>query len=849
MSKEIFELEILVRLNDQASRGMKSLFTEIRAGDSTLKRQAGLWRDFDRARRAYDGGRMVVDIWKREIESLSKYTDAAMKVQAVQQRLFTLNLSPKENEHALAGINDVVKNLRGMQIDEVTESFLDLHSALGSVEHALDFLPTASKYRFNMKSLFGEKFSKEEIESQILGAFKFMEQTGVMRATGGKDAQGRRMFTEEDKRRAEEYFDVISKITAGTAGRITGSTLLPLAGRGGISMMGMSPKGLMNLGFLINEMGGPQTGTALMSLWSKMTGGQMTNAALQNLIRVVGRENIDTNKIKFNKHHPGIPEKAEAGFFKQAHLLQEDPGAFADFMAGALKKNKGLDPDKMGAKEFEQKATEAIFAITRQRTAANMLAKMIVMRDHIRKDFDIFSQAKGVDPQYAQSLDSITGRINELKATRENFHAAVGNNLLGIEGSLLASYTPALKAMSDFFMQHPEAAKMAGILLLTGKGVSGLAQTLIALRFAGLIGGLGEASTAAEAARGRVGILNGALRGLPASIQIAIAIPLIAWTVTKVVELVTELKNLQEARDNLINASKGGEQSYDRLKEEFGNQGKQLPPQIVKSEATGSFASLNEGQILDKWLGKVKGDNDSWIANWFNNFIPGSNAQYPYNPHRIEDTDKAFHERAGSLKNPEVMREFIRMMTERYSDKDKLGQVLGRAQHAWPDSFKDAQQQILRENLTHAAAMVGTFADTGDKGVKSFDSASKSAGDMATELKRAALAATSFAERAGLTEPKNPGSGKGGVKVSTNAVGGHVESSGIAIIHAGESIVPARVKQPYREQGANRGGEVHHHHGDVHVHVHPVKGSPASENPRELAKLVAHEVRRQRERR
>lgn len=834
MSKEIFELELLVKLNDQASRGMKSLFAEIRAGDSTLRRQAGLWSEFDRARRAYDAGRMVKDIWRREIESLSKYTDAAMKVQAVRQRLYALNLSSGDNERALTGINEVVKNLRGMRVDEVTESFLDLHSALGDVEHALEFLPTASKYRFNMKALFGEKFSPEEIERQVLGAFKFLEQTGQMRATGAVGANGKRMFTQEDKKRAEEYFDVISKITAATAGRITGQELMPLAGRGGMSLMGLTPEGLKNLTFIMQEMGGASTGTALMSTFSKFVGGSMKQSSMMELMKL---GLVDKSKVEFNKS--GLPKHIQPGAIPIADLLQKDPLAFADAMAKAMKDKKGINPDDIDA------VTKEVMNIVggQGRTAGNLIAKLITMRDVVRKDADIVSNAKDVNEQYSQSLNSVRGRIEELKATRENFHAAVGDNLLGIEGSLLSSYTPALRALSDFFMQHPEAAKMAGILLLTGKAVGGLAQTLIALRFAGLIGGLGEASTAAEAARSKVGILNGALRGLPASIQIAIAIPLIAWTVTKVIELVTELKNLKEARDDLINASKGGEKSYDRLKEVRDKQGKPIEPKFIKQEAIGSFHSLNEGQVLDNYLGKEKSLWD-WIENNLKNaYVPA--APLPYNPNSMEDTDKAFHERAGSLKNPEVMREFIRMMTERYSDKDKLGQILGRAQHAFPDSFKDAQQQVIRENLAHAAAMVGTFADTGDRGVKSFDTAGKSASDMANELKRAAVAAAGFAERAGLKEPK----GKGGVSVTTNAIGGHVESSGIAIIHAGETIVPARVRQPYGEQGASRGGEVHHHHGDIHIHIHPAKDSPASQSPRELAKLVAHEVRRQRERR
>ena len=104
-------------------------------------------------------GPQVASIWRHQAESLKSYTDAALHLVAVQQRLMTLNLGPEDNDKALRGIADTVRSLRGMKLADVTESFLDLHSALGSVEHALEFLPTAAKYRFNMKALFGEKFS------------------------------------------------------------------------------------------------------------------------------------------------------------------------------------------------------------------------------------------------------------------------------------------------------------------------------------------------------------------------------------------------------------------------------------------------------------------------------------------------------------------------------------------------------------------------------------------------------------------------------------------------------------------------------------------------------------------
>jgi hypothetical protein len=192
----------------------------LRASESLLKKRESA---FMRLSTSYlhmsNAGREISGVWKEEGHSLAKYHDAAMKVASVQQRLYTLNLKPEENAKALKGIEDVVKNLCGMQIDDVTANFMDLHSTLGDVDHALDMLGSASKYRFNMKSLFGEKFSPEQIDQQILGSFKFLEQIGQMKSTGAVGADGKKMFTQADRRRAEQYFDIISKITAASPAR------------------------------------------------------------------------------------------------------------------------------------------------------------------------------------------------------------------------------------------------------------------------------------------------------------------------------------------------------------------------------------------------------------------------------------------------------------------------------------------------------------------------------------------------------------------------------------------------------------------------------------------------------
>jgi hypothetical protein len=84
----------------------------------------------------------------------------------------------------------------------------------------------------------------------------------------------------------------------------------------------------------------------------------------------------------------------------------------------------------------------------------------------------------------------------------------------------------------------------------------------------------------------------------------------------------------------------------------------------------------------------------------------------------------------------------------------------------------------------------------------------------------------------------------------SRASGGTVERDGWAYVHASEDIIPARVTRAYSPRSNPAlSGRQGAHSGDINLHFHIAKDSPAAQSPRALATAVAHEVRRQRERR
>lgn len=144
----------------------------------------------------------VKNVWKEQIDSLRQYTDETKKLYLAQSKFKLINLSESENKRAFEAVSEVVRKFGTVTQTEGIETLTDLHTAIGNIDHAIEALPTASKYRFSMKTLFGDKFSDSEIEEQIQNAFKFLEVTG-------KVAKGREEM--------ERSFNVLTQMTNATA--------------------------------------------------------------------------------------------------------------------------------------------------------------------------------------------------------------------------------------------------------------------------------------------------------------------------------------------------------------------------------------------------------------------------------------------------------------------------------------------------------------------------------------------------------------------------------------------------------------------------------------------------------
>jgi hypothetical protein len=258
--------EIVAKFNSSAIvQGFGRISDSVKKTEGRINASAKAWRNHETTcsrfynvyNRNVGAMRDVGFIWRSSFSSLRVYTDEYMKLAKAQGKFKAINLSDAENAEAFAAVKKTVNELKGLRLDETTESITDLHGAFGDLHHAIDMLPMASKFRFAFNTLFGDKFTPQQLEEQIQNAMKYLEVTG---AVAQRQAE------------MERRFNAMAQITAATGGRVTPADMLQAARRGGPAAQGLSLQGMRNMATLIPELGGEGTGTALMSsgirLWS-----------------------------------------------------------------------------------------------------------------------------------------------------------------------------------------------------------------------------------------------------------------------------------------------------------------------------------------------------------------------------------------------------------------------------------------------------------------------------------------------------------------------------------------------------------------------------------------------------
>ncbi|HYX72425.1 MAG TPA: hypothetical protein VE732_06620 [Nitrososphaera sp.] len=742
--KSVFELGILISYQDKASQGVSNLERRLRSLDGSVKSHAGML-----GRLSYiheniiDPARRIGDVWHRQAESLRKYTDAALDLSRVQQKFFALNLSAEDNAKAFDAVRHTVQKLNGVSLAEATETVMDLHTAIGSLDEAIEALPIASKYRFAFSTMFGDKFDAGALEQNIQSGFKFLEMIGAVRATGPTDAAtGKHAFTDEDRRRMEEFFSRTAQMTAASGGRVTPADMFQMAQTGGTAMQGLTLEGLTHLQSPLTEMGGSRTGTALQTLFQNVVAGRMQQKGLMEWQRL---GLLDTSKVEFNKS--GIVRRMDAGAIPIGDFLQEDPLKFADALADAMKKH-GVDTSNPKA------VIKELGALKMPRTAMEITSLLINQRDRVLKETAIVLKAKGIEALNTQALDTAQGKIIAFEKTMENFRAATGMPLVELGSRLLGSWSPFINLLTE----HPNLT--LGLVGVQKVGV-GLLETATLLKMSGLTdwlfkstkgaNALAEATTKVSRQAGflskdiitNVGVtgipkaekqLGGwmsRLSNIPSSVTTTLAVASAVGGVLLSAELISAMR--QNARD-IDDISKKSQDVWDNYITSGYAFNPRTPPEVQQTVAKSILEDLNKDQALEVAL------SDKPEFAWRGVFAADRpyGAQGPLSGWNQFDPNKAggmFKNMAKALADPGVMMSAIRQVRQNEMGLTKEGQekLLKSFEVAQPEAFKQA------------SAMLDELSKSAQPVVTGFNDVYKSTGILTPSIYRTSNALDRFA--------------------------------------------------------------------------------------------------------
>ncbi len=748
------------------------------------------------------------EIVRSQVESFIPFKEGAETLARAEMQFRSLNLSANENAEAFKVINDIVKNGKNTYAD-LTGELQNLHAAFGDLHHAMEFLPTAAKTEYVFSALFGK--NPQETQANILSTMRALEQMGALRGTGPKDSHGIAQVTEADMDRLKQYYDTVIQMQVMTKGLISGQDLQSFVATGGVAAKQLSPEGLRNMTFIIQEMKGGRAGTGLMAMFQSFrafrqgAGGQRSFDTMAELGLVKPRHELERQGLaEFSKE--GRIKKLLPGAVPVADLLAEDPVQFATAIHEALIKNG----DKVfgtgrGRKKFDPMATTdvalALSQITGSKTSMNELATMILQISQIQKDSANVKKSMTQDELNKMVDESPLGKLKKWEVALENFRQKAGLPLIEVLGQLATAGQPFL----EFLGQHPKLAfwTLAGFKATTT--FFELSSVLRQFQMLKAISQFNSLSTAALGASQNVAGVTSSVKGASA-LGSTLRAGLYVGLIISLEELARQAIETDDAMKDMNASAKTALDSYNKLEELKKGKGEKVPAQITANAAAGAIEALKVGGEskfgLVTRLKDALENNFSLLDTARNPFSMISPLMHLIPRDNVGAATEILKDRARELSNPEIMEKFIEKVNRGamgLSDtgKENLMQALAKA---FPQAFEQATQSLKIQEEAAANALISKL-------IPAINSVS-------TEL--FSFKVPNYAGGEGATGESGPRTKKkkgffDGLTLfpqSSNAAGGLTRRDHLAFVHQNEYIIPRQQAQDWFARDIEGGGGV-----------------------------------------
>ncbi len=454
-------------------------------------------------------------------------------------------------------------------------------------------------------------------------------------------------------------------------------------------------------------------------------------------------------------------------------------------------------------------------------------------------------KAVPVQEKIVQQMNTYNAKMEALQGTVDNLKATTFTPMLDTLKPVADTANSLLSTLQSFSQANPGVAGVASHLL--GIGSAGLVayggvRTLtsswrlwrmatefskgdaLAVYLQKVAGGAGAAGDGLAGAGTKAVGLRGKLSALSASpFKITLLLATVGFTLNELFQLKAALDEYKKSQSNLDASSRTGMKTTDRFLDVSKKQGLPVEQDFYKHGAQTQMAMLQGGdnRELEYFLQPERQDWYSRIstlgANPFNRHR-GDARQHigsadPEVRRRIDAAGgyskfedqvsgaRHIRERGGELKIPEIMAEFRKQVAGLNLSEEAKGRLDRMLQEAFPDSFAKSTQTLQQQFqlLNTQIAPLGS----------SLKGAENQFGRLPFALERMWLSLSGFSSRVGgitfepvpypAATPTAPG---GSVQppwrlpqFPKSAVGSIVHGDGLAMLHRGNVVTPARLSR------------------------------------------------------
>ena len=325
----------------------------------------GLGRSIEGAFAMFAGDK-ILHVFDNLLDKAADFSHAMVQIQK-------LGGSDRDVAAAKRAAINAAQSLKGIDAREALSIYGDMYSVVGS-DKALALLQPLAKYDIVQANTTGDR----------AGAM----QSG-RDAVRAADLWGRLtdpITREADPERLKNFLDMLNKIAEVTHGKVTANTFYEMGKTGGPGFMGMTDHGMAAMAVLAQYMGGPRTGTAVMSTMQQFGGGVMFKRQAEELQRL-------------DLLHADEWKSGKGG---RVTLTPEARERFADKLKDPMDWVEHELIPKMVAKGITspEKQVNEIFALFGRATSQREFADIVRNYPQMQQEIERMQGAPGVDKAY-----------------------------------------------------------------------------------------------------------------------------------------------------------------------------------------------------------------------------------------------------------------------------------------------------------------------------------------------------------------------------------------------------------------------------------------------------------------